>query len=170
MHFLSREIIFHVRCRWWCLLRAFRRNKGHEFQPIAQAWHRNEALKSAFWFGSSSYRLHRYIRLHRYRCHIGTRLRYPTLVIIQICVLINHINIHTHAHRHTHAHTHTHLKTDGWSANCVWMFSAFFHTSSRVPQLKSTAQVHLLECLTPAINDFFWSYLSSEHLAMARIL
>ncbi len=31
------------------------------------------APKSAFWFGSSTY------RLHRYRCHIGTEFRYPTL-------------------------------------------------------------------------------------------
>ncbi len=49
------------------------RNKGQIFQPIAQAWHRNEARKSAFWFGSSTY------LLHRYRCHIGTGFRYPTL-------------------------------------------------------------------------------------------
>ncbi len=41
MHFLSREIILHVWCRWWCFLRPFRRNKGQIFQPIAQAWHRN---------------------------------------------------------------------------------------------------------------------------------
>ncbi len=74
MHFLSREIIFHVRCRWWCFLRPFRRNKGQIFQPIAQAWHRNEAPKSAFWFGSSTY------RLHRYRCYIGTEFWYPTLL------------------------------------------------------------------------------------------
>ncbi len=52
MHFLSREIILHMWCRWWCFLRPFRRNKGQIFQPIAQAWHRNEAPKSAFWFGS----------------------------------------------------------------------------------------------------------------------
>ncbi len=45
------------------------------FQPIAQAWHRNEAPKYAFWFGSSTY------RLHRYRCHIGTGFRYPTLLV-----------------------------------------------------------------------------------------
>ncbi len=75
MHFLSREIIFHVRCRWWCFLRSFRRNKGQIFKSIAQAWHRNEAPKSVFWFGSSTY------RLHRYRCHIGTGFRYPTLTL-----------------------------------------------------------------------------------------
>lgn len=40
-------------------------------------------------------------------------------------------------------YTHTYLKTDGWSPDFVWMFSAFLHTSSSVPQLKSTAQVHL---------------------------
>ncbi len=43
------------------------------FKPIAEAWHQNEAPKSAFWFGSSTY------RLHRYRCHISTRFRYPAL-------------------------------------------------------------------------------------------
>ncbi len=75
MHFLSREIIFHVRCRWWCFLHSFRRNKGHIFQLITQAWHRNEAPKSAIWFGSSTYRWHRY--------HIGTGFRYPTLVPVQ---------------------------------------------------------------------------------------
>ncbi len=41
MHFLSLEIMFYVRCRWWCFLHPFRRNKGQIFQPIAQAWHRN---------------------------------------------------------------------------------------------------------------------------------
>ncbi len=56
MHFLSQEIIFHVWCRWWCFLRPFRRNKGQIFQPIAQAWHRNEG----------------------YRCRVGTGFRYPT--------------------------------------------------------------------------------------------
>ncbi len=53
----------------------FRRNKGQIFQPIAQAWHRNEAPKSAFLFVSST------CRLQRYRCLIGTGLRYPTLVV-----------------------------------------------------------------------------------------
>ncbi len=52
----------------------FRRNKIQLFQPISQAWHRNDAPKSAFWFGSSTY------RLHRYRCFNGTRLLYPTLL------------------------------------------------------------------------------------------
>ncbi len=73
MHFLSWEIIFHVRCRWWWFLHSFWRNKGQIFQSIARAWHRNEAPKSAIWFGSSTY------RLHRYRCNIGTGFRYPTL-------------------------------------------------------------------------------------------
>ncbi len=71
----SEKSIFHVRCQWWCFLRPFRRNKGQIFQPIAQAWHRNEAPKSAFLFGSSTY------RLQRYRCLIGTGLQYPTLVV-----------------------------------------------------------------------------------------
>ncbi len=47
------------------------------FQPIAQAWHQNEAPKSAFWFGFSTH------RLHRYRCHIGTGFQYPTLLTSQ---------------------------------------------------------------------------------------
>ncbi len=34
-----------------------------------------------------------------------------THVIIQICVLINHINMHTHTHTHTHTPTHTHTHT-----------------------------------------------------------
>ncbi len=76
MHFLSREIILHVCCRWWCFLRPFRRNKGQIFQPIAEAWHRNEALNSAFWFGT--------YRFHRYRCHVGTGFRYPTLRMTRI--------------------------------------------------------------------------------------
>ncbi len=57
------------------MLHPFRRNKGQIFHPIAQAWHPNEALTPAFWFGSSTY------RLHRYRCHIGSGFRYPTLVV-----------------------------------------------------------------------------------------
>ncbi len=57
---------------WWCFLRPFRRNKGQIFQQIAQAWHRNEAPKSAFWFGT--------YQLHGYLCHVGTGFRYPTLV------------------------------------------------------------------------------------------
>ncbi len=40
MNFLSRQIIFHVRCRWWWFLRSFRRNKGQIFKAIAQAGHR----------------------------------------------------------------------------------------------------------------------------------
>ncbi len=57
------------------MLHPFRRNKGQIFISIAQAWQRNEASKPAFWFGSSTY------RLHRYRCHIGSGFRYPTLVV-----------------------------------------------------------------------------------------
>ncbi len=34
-----------------------------------------------------------------------------THVIIQICVLINHINMPTHTHTHTHTHTPTHTHT-----------------------------------------------------------
>ncbi len=30
----------------------FGETKDKYFEPIAQAWHRNEAPKSAFWFGS----------------------------------------------------------------------------------------------------------------------
>ncbi len=82
MHLWNNEIIFHVQCRWWCFLCSFWSNKGQIFKSIAQAWHRNEAPKSAFWFGSSTY------RLHRYRCHIGTGFRYPTLVI---CVIYTSI-------------------------------------------------------------------------------
>ncbi len=62
---------FHMQCRWWYFLHPLRRNKGQIFQPIAQAWHRNEAPKSAFWFVSSTY------WLHRYWCLIGTGFRYP---------------------------------------------------------------------------------------------
>ncbi len=83
MHFLSREIILHVWFRWWCFLRPFRRNKGQIFQPIAQAWHRNEAPKSAFWFSS----------VHTGSIgtsgRVGTRFRYPTLFITQICTLMD---------------------------------------------------------------------------------
>ncbi len=32
-------------------------------------------------------------------------------VIIQICVLINHINMHARTHTHTHTHTHTQRDT-----------------------------------------------------------
>ncbi len=39
---------------------------------IAWAWHRNEAPKSAFLFGT--------YRFDRYRCHVGTGFRYPTLM------------------------------------------------------------------------------------------
>ncbi len=42
----------------------FGETKKQIFKPIAQARHRNEAPKSAFWFSSSTY---------QYRCHIGTQ-------------------------------------------------------------------------------------------------
>ncbi len=61
---------FHLRCRWWCILRLFRRNKGHISTDRS-----GMAPKYAFWFGSSTY------RLHRYWCHIGTGFRYPTLLV-----------------------------------------------------------------------------------------
>ncbi len=44
MHFLSQEIILHGDASYVRF--------GKTFQPIDQAWHRNEAPKSAFWFGS----------------------------------------------------------------------------------------------------------------------
>ncbi len=46
------------------------------FQLIARAWHRNEPPKSAFWLGSTTY------RLHMYRWLIGTQpyLKYEILI------------------------------------------------------------------------------------------
>ncbi len=67
MHFLSWEIIFHVWKHDASCVR-FGETKDKYF---------NRSLKSAFWFGSSTY------RLHRYWCHIGTGFRYPNLVFTE---------------------------------------------------------------------------------------
>ncbi len=75
MHYLSREIILHVWCRWWCFLRPFRRNKGQIFQPIAHGMAPKWGTEICILIRFGTY------RFHRYRCHVGTGFRYPTLLL-----------------------------------------------------------------------------------------
>ncbi len=75
--------------------------------------------------------------------------RCNTHVIIQICVLINHIyQFHTHAHAHTHTHTHTHTHSAG--GECLEVTCCVNHLCSSVylhhphPELSSALTILII--------------------------
>ncbi len=66
-----------------------------------------------------------------------------TYVIIQICVLINHINMPPHTHTHTwssgHTHTHTHTHLEQWTHTHTHTHSSgHTHTHTHLEQWTHT--------------------------------